>query len=140
MVKYSKVSGGAIEKSILYNRGVLYFIFIIALGYLFYVLTVQDFYTFFIFIIIGFLTSFFSKNMVVILSIAMSVSFIFKYGTSIRPEGFEDGEEETKEVEEDVVDVSNMDSIETDMNEDNEAGSIPRPPRRNKPVVTEDDE
>ena len=78
------------DKSILYNRGVLYFIFILALGYLFYILTTNDFFTLSIFVIIGFLTSFFSKNMVVILSLAMAVSFIFKFGTKIRAEGFED--------------------------------------------------
>jgi hypothetical protein len=88
--KNNRQYGGAIGKAILYNRNVLYFIFFLSLGYLFYILSVSDFYTFSIFVIIGFLTSFFSKNMVVILSLAMSVSFIFKYGTNIRPEGFEE--------------------------------------------------
>jgi hypothetical protein len=78
------------NKSILYNQGVLYFIFILALGHLFYILTTGDFFTLSIFVIIGFLTSFFSKNMVVILSLAMSVSFIFKFGTKIQAEGFEE--------------------------------------------------
>jgi len=89
--KNNRQHGGAIGKAILYNRNVLYFIFFLSLGYLFYILSISDFYTFSIFVIIGFLTSFFSKNMVVILSLAMSVSFIFKYGTNIRPEGFEEG-------------------------------------------------
>jgi hypothetical protein len=84
-----KQLGGSIEKSILYNRAVLYFIFFLTLGYLFFLLVQTDYYTFAIFILIGFLTSFFSKNMIVILSLAMSVSFIFKYGTKIRPEGYE---------------------------------------------------
>ena len=78
------------NKSILYNQGVLYFIFILALGHLFYILTTNDFFTLSIFVIIGFLTSFFSKNMVVILSLAMVVSFIFKFGTKIQVEGFEE--------------------------------------------------
>ena len=89
--KNNRQSGGAIGKAILYNRNVLYFIFFLSLGYLFYILSTYDYYTFSIFVIIGFLTSFFSKNMVVILALAMSVSFIFKYGTNIRPEGFEEG-------------------------------------------------
>jgi hypothetical protein len=83
------------NKSILYNQGVLYFIFILALGHLFYILTTGDFFTLSIFVIIGFLTSFFSKNMVVILSLAMSVSFIFKFGTKIQVEGFEENLENT---------------------------------------------
>jgi len=87
-----KQFGGSIEKSILYNRVVLYFVFFLTLGYLFFLLIQTDYYTFAIFILIGFLTSFFSKNMVVILSLAMSVSFIFKYGTKIRPEGFAEKE------------------------------------------------
>ena len=91
-----KQLGGSIEKSILYNRAVLYSIFVLTLGYLFFLLIQTDYYTFAIFILISFLTSFFSKNMVVILSLAMSVSFIFKYGTKIRhegyrPEGFQEG-------------------------------------------------
>jgi len=77
------------NKSILYNQGVLYFIFILALGHLFYILTTNDFFTLSIFVIIGFLTSFFSKNMVVILSLAMAVSFIFKFGTKNQVEGFD---------------------------------------------------
>jgi hypothetical protein len=91
MNKKLKQAGGAIEKAILYNKYVLYFIFLVALGYLIILLMLNDFYTFFIFILIGFLTSFFSKNMVVILSLAMSVSFILKYGTNIRQEGFQEG-------------------------------------------------
>lgn len=88
--KNNRQKSGSIGKAILYNRNVLYFIFFLTLGYLFYILSMYDYYTFSIFVIIGFLTSFFSKNMVVILALAMSVSFIFKYGTNIRPEGFED--------------------------------------------------
>ena len=95
-----KQMGGDIEKSILYNRAVLYVIFFLTLGYLF-ILTIQtDYYTFVIFILIGFLTSFFSKNMIVILSLAMSVSFIFKYGTKVRPEGFQEGVEEVEDEDE----------------------------------------
>lgn len=95
MAKNSFV-GGVIEKSILYNRAVLYFIFFLTLGYLFFLIIQTDYYTFVIFILIGFLTSFFSKNMTVILSLAMSVSFIFKYGTKIRPEGFQEGADTEK--------------------------------------------
>ena len=97
MAKNKRTFGGAIEKSILYNRNVLYFIFALALGYLFYMSTTYDYYSLSIFVIIGFLTSFFSKNMIVILSLAMAVSFIFKYGTKIRPEGFEDGNDAEKQ-------------------------------------------
>ena len=84
-----RISGGALEKNILYNRWVLYFIGLIALLDLVYLLGSNDFYSVIIFLLTGFLTSFFSKNMVVILSLAMSVAFIFKHGTQIQHEGFE---------------------------------------------------
>jgi len=114
MAKNKRTFGGAIEKSILYNRNVLYFIFALALGYLFYMSTTYDYYSLSIFVIIGFLTSFFSKNMIVILSLAMSVSFIFKYGTKIRPEGFEnENVEEEQSLDEDPVE-SYSENVDTD--------------------------
>jgi hypothetical protein len=84
--------GGALEKNILYNRWILYFIGLIALLDLIYLLAANDFYSVVIFVLTGFLTSFFSKNMVVILSLAMSVAFVFKYGTKIEHEGFDSEE------------------------------------------------
>lgn len=103
-----KQLGGSIEKSILYNRAVLYFIFFLTLGYLFFLLIQTDYYTFAIFLLIGFLTSFFSKNMIVILSLAMSVSFIFKYGTKLRPEGFEEEKKGFQEGALTLDDMTNM--------------------------------
>jgi len=113
MAKKTSSRGGAIGKSLLYNRGVLYFIFILALGYLFYLSTIYDFYTLSIFVIIGFLTSFFSKNMIVILSLAMAVSFIFKFGTKIRPEGFDSDSIETKKSSEDTETNTKKKSVNT---------------------------
>jgi len=68
-------------KSLLSNRGVLYILFVLAIGNLFYLGTSNDIWTIAIFVLTGFLTSFFSKNMVVILCIALVVSSIIKYGT-----------------------------------------------------------
>lgn len=98
--------GGALEKNILYNRWVLYFIGIIALLDLIYLLAANDMYSVVIFLLTGFLTTFFSKNMVVILSLAMSVSFVFKYGTKIEHEGFDSEEtgEETADMDMDSED------------------------------------
>lgn len=67
-------------KSLLSNRGVLYILFVLAIGNLFYLGTSNDIWTIAIFVLTGFLTSFFSKNMVVILCIALVVSSIIKYG------------------------------------------------------------
>ena len=77
-------------KSILSNRGILYILFVLAIGNLFYLGTSNDIWTIAIFVLTGFLTSFFSKNMVVILCIALVVSSIIKYGTPTgSSEGFE---------------------------------------------------
>ena len=51
-----------------------------------------------LFFLIGFITSFFNKNMIIILSIAMCVSNIIKYGTKVRVhEGFDKKSESTTE-------------------------------------------
>jgi len=100
MAKNNKRS--SIGKSLLYNRGILYFMVILALGYLFYLSAIYDFYTLTIFVIIAFLTTFFSKNMIVILSLAMAVSFVFKFGTKIRAEGFEEGSDSSDATMEDI--------------------------------------
>jgi hypothetical protein len=83
--------------SILHNRVLLYFVFILSLGNLFYLLLERDITTIVIFLIVGFLTSFFSKNMMVILFVAVTLSNILKYGARIRHEGLEniaDGEDD----------------------------------------------
>lgn len=91
---------GSIPKSILYNRFLLYFVFAIALGNVVQLMTQQDHMSIIIMVVVGLLTSFFSKNMVVILCIALVITNILKYGTKLRVEGFKDlgtGEEEDEE-------------------------------------------
>lgn len=76
------------------NIYILYFIFIIAVGNLFYLLIENNVVFVTVFILIGFLTSFFSKNMIVILTTTMVFTNILKYGIAIRnKEGFDDSEE-----------------------------------------------
>jgi FtsZ-interacting cell division protein ZipA len=76
---------------ILHNRYLLYFIFIVALSDFLYLVYINDIYSASIFALIGFLTSFFSKNMIVILVMAMAVSNILKFGNrSAVKEGFTD--------------------------------------------------
>jgi hypothetical protein len=75
------------------NIYILYFIFIIAVGNLFYLLIENNVVFVTVFILIGFLTSFFSKNMIVILTTTMVFTNILKCGISIRnTEGFDDSE------------------------------------------------
>lgn len=92
-------SVGSIPKSILYNRYLLYFIFAVTIGNIVQLMTQQDHMSVVIMVIVGLLTSFFSKNMVVIMCIALVVTNLLKYGTRLRSEGFKtmDGEEEEEE-------------------------------------------
>jgi type III secretory pathway component EscV len=80
---------------ILHNQCLLYFIFVIALGNFYYLMISSDFVSLVIFILVGFLTAFFSKNMIVILCVAMAITNILKYGTDSRDiEGYENASEE----------------------------------------------
>ena len=50
----------------------------------------------FIFIFVGILTSFFNKNMIIILCIALIITNIVKYGIKGMTEGFEGGDDKPK--------------------------------------------
>jgi len=79
------------NKSWLHNVYVLYFIFIIALGDLYYLMASHSWFYMTLFVLIGFLTSFFSKNMVVILCIAIAFTNILKTALVNSREGFHEG-------------------------------------------------
>ena len=92
-----------ISTRLLENKVVLYFVFIIAVGNLFHFVFRKDLMSVGIFIAAGLLTSFFSKNMTVIMVIAMVVANIFQIGKG--RDGFEDKvEEDDDEVEDEVED------------------------------------
>ena len=81
--------------AVLHNIYILYLIFVIALGDFLYLVYTGDLYSATIFVLVGFLTYFFSKNMIVILFIALAITNIIKCGRCSE-EGFEDGEGEGK--------------------------------------------
>jgi len=74
---------------VLHNRGILYAFFVVALFELVYFLTINDYYSFSTLILIGLLTSFFNKNMTVILFIAIVFTHILKYWRSSYTEGMD---------------------------------------------------
>jgi len=77
------------------NVYVLYVVFLIAVGNLFYLLLENNILFVTIFLIIGFLTSFFNKNMIVILTTTLVFTNILKYGIGVRhTEGFKEEEKE----------------------------------------------
>ena len=89
------------SNSILHNRVLLYALLILALLDLFYLANSRDFTSVTIFILIGLLTSFFCKNMIVILFVSICITHILKYPRS--SEGAENmNDDEDKEEKEDM--------------------------------------
>ena len=80
---------------VLHNVFVLYFILILSLANLFYLVTAKNYMFASIFILVGFITSFFSKNMMVILCIALTVTNVLQFGKNAALEGFDATEDET---------------------------------------------
>ena len=82
---------------LLNNKFVLYFVFALAIVNLLNFLSDNDMISAGVFILAGILTSFFSKNMIVIFTISMVVSNIYRFGK--KKEGFEDMSADMDEVE-----------------------------------------
>jgi hypothetical protein len=97
---------------ILHNRIILYFFFAIALIDLVYFLNIGDMYSFSVLLLVGILTSFFIKNMTVILFVALITTHLLKYGRS----SFSEGMEGMNEVE-DMDGIEGMDEIDDDSDE-----------------------
>jgi hypothetical protein len=88
------------------NKWFLYLVLFSAVFDLFYFYGKGDMYALTIFFIIGFLASFFSKNMVVILVLAIALTHLIRYGKNLSEgfEGEEEKEDEAFEGEEDKED------------------------------------
>jgi hypothetical protein len=115
---FKKGSFAKMPELLLHNKFVLYFIFIIAVGNIFHYTFTYDLTSVAVFIVSGLLTSFFSKNMIVILVIAMVVSNIFRYGNRGK-EGFQ--KKSLDETFQDVIDsMEDMEEDDEDMEEDDE--------------------
>jgi len=86
---------------LLQNRFVLYFLLFITIVDLFYSMQTSNFKEVFIFLVVGFVTSLFSRNMIVVLSISLVVSHFIRFGEKIS-EGLEnkEGDEEKEGNEE----------------------------------------
>jgi hypothetical protein len=96
---------------ILYNKWILYFIFVLGIYDVIHFYQRGNSMAVAIFFIVGFLTSFFSKNMIVIIVSAIAVSHIVAYGNKMT-EGFEEKEEEEEEGFEEGVDGEDDDTEE----------------------------
>jgi len=85
---------------VLHNRIILYFFFAIALIDLVYFLNIGDMYSFSVIILVGLLTSFFIKNMTVILFVAIIVTHLLKHGRASFSEGMEGMDKDSIETDE----------------------------------------
>jgi len=92
-------------RNVLQSRLILYFLFVLTLGNLYvFVSTGSGLYAA-VLLIVGYLTTFYSKNMIVVMFVALVTANVLKYGSSVRVrDGFtadgEDGEkaeDKTKE-------------------------------------------
>lgn len=81
------------------NKWILYFVLFVSIVDLFNFYKIGDATAIAIFIIVGFLTTYFSKNMLVILVISIAVTHIARYGNASL-EGMKGEEEEDEEVNE----------------------------------------
>ena len=91
---------------ILYNKWVLYFVFVVGIYDVIHFYQRGNITAVAIFFIVGLLTSFFSKNMIVVIVSAIAVSHIVAYGNKMteglknedeEEEGFEEGIDEEEE-------------------------------------------
>jgi hypothetical protein len=82
---------------ILHNRAVLYFVLFLAIANLLILAVGNEYKYISVFFLTGFVTSFFSKNMMVIMCIAMVITNILKFGTDV--EGFKEEKENKNEKE-----------------------------------------
>ena len=104
--------------SLLYNRWLLYAMFVIALVNLYLLSVSRDYTSIAVFILVGFLASFFSKNMMVILFIAVAITNLLKVGMSSgRMEGMagKEGLSEEESSEEETVEKKTSSTEETEM-------------------------
>ena len=89
--------------SILYSRCLLYIVLFISLINLFYVIHLKNTYSLVIFFLVGFITSFFVKNMIIIILFATFVSLFFQstqyQSNESFVEGFEDADNDDNNTE-----------------------------------------
>jgi hypothetical protein len=129
--------------SILHNVYLLYLIFLIALVDFLQFVYSNDFYSASIFVLVGFLTSFFSKNMIVIFCITIAITHILKYGKNAGTEGFgeeeddddedkksvgenfEDGEDDSEEVTDAAADADVVDKVKQNFSDSDKKKTEP---------------
>jgi len=114
----TKCSSSSNVKSVLNNRALLYGLSLLVLLDLMYLANSRSFNTIITFILVGFLTSFFCKNMIVILLVALFVAHILKSPRSF--EGAENMNNEDEEGEDEKQEDENYENKEKEVPEGEE--------------------
>jgi len=122
---------------LLNSRFLLYFILLLSLADLFYFALEHDYLFCGIFILIGFLTSFFSKNMMVILAIAMTLTNVLRFGKGVR---VNEGMEDDAKIEDDLEEKTEVPETATDVNVDdlNVKADADKPKKASSSANTDD--
>jgi len=126
---------------ILYNKWILYFIFVVGIYDVVHFYQRGNIMAVAIFVIVGFLTSFFSKNMIVVIVSAIAVSHIVAYGNKMT-----EGLDEKEGLEEDEEKEDFTEGVEEEDDEgfaegipDNEEKDDEEKPKKKKSTDEEDD-
>jgi hypothetical protein len=86
--------------ALLHNCYVMYFVLFLAIADLLVLTVSKEYFFILIFILVGYLTSFFSKNMMVIMVVAIVATNVLRSGSGVRlNEGLENAAEEEEEEE-----------------------------------------
>jgi hypothetical protein len=121
MKSLKKVMAKVPMKKLMYNRGVLYALCILALFNLIMYANARDFNSVITMLIVGVLMSFFSKNMIIILAVAIGVTYLLNYNSvklisegaeNMKKEGEESAEETAEESAEETAEKSAEETTE----------------------------
>jgi len=78
-----RIRSWGLDRNVLHNKYVLYFTVFITIINLVGTVSMGDLTTPLVFVLVGFLTTFFSKNMFVVLAVALVVANVLKYGANM---------------------------------------------------------
>ena len=110
-----RIRSWGLDRNVLHNKYVLYVTVVLVIVNMVGTVIMGDVTTPLIFVIVGFLTTFFSKNMFVVLTMGLVVSNVLKYGATMGyadtvSEGFEDATQN----ETDSADAESHEIVDTE--------------------------
>lgn len=139
--------------SLIHNRILLYVIFLVALVDFLYLVSIDDIESASLFILLVILTAFFTKNMIIILFVAILITNLHKYGKPSRKEGLENKQKDSnkkkpkkkddKKKEDDNKEVANEENEENEekkLSVDNSVKTNKEQFNQDKAIFTTSDE